>query len=234
MPDRYMTAAEARQFLPSDTPLNNGEIEDHIDDAQEIAETITGDHFLPETLARVFDGTGEGMLPLDFPILSVSGFEILRGIDPDGWEEQGTAGLRIMGSGLGLALGNLTQFSRSVTRGRDLDRVLHSANVLDCGVFPAGTQNIRITGSWGRWQTVPRQIKLAMGLMIQHAASCIGTGERGVPSAAFSAESVPGGRSYTMRQLRTNALKDGLTGLADVDSILLRFTPATALVMTVL
>ncbi|MDX1388206.1 MAG: hypothetical protein R3344_03400, partial [Acidobacteriota bacterium] len=77
----------------------------------------------------------------------------------------------------------------------------------------------------GRFAQVPEQIKMATGLLVRHSASCLETGEQAAPSHPFEAESVPGGRSYTLRKVQQDAISRRQTGYPDVDSILARFQP---------
>jgi hypothetical protein len=222
----YLTSAEALAYLPSDTTITATEAAEMAALAQEIVEAVTGDFFLPVEMARIFDGNGEAYLPLDLELQSVTGWDVRcclsSGATTD-WEAQDATTLRIAGSRMGLTIGNLASFSRQVSRRYQIERftACGSGSVVSfCGVFSAGTQNHRITGTWGRWTTVPLQIKAAIGLMVRYAGMC--DDPKGVPSNPYVSESIPGGRSYTLRQIRAGATKDTGTGYPDVDAILAR------------
>ena len=226
----YLTLEEATSYLPLDTALTSSEISALVLLSQEIVEAVAGQTFLPVDMARVFDGTGRRVLPLDAPLQNWSVLEYLYD-SATGWTDvtpTSVHDLRIMRSKRMLALGNARSYAQG---GRNLHRdygcsaILTSA--LACSYFPAGTQNVRVTGSWGDWATVPRQVKAAVGALVRYAGSC--DDPQALPGAAYSVEAVPGGRAYTLRQILFNAMRDRLTGFPDVDSILTRFptfTPA--------
>jgi hypothetical protein len=88
-------------------------------------------------------------------------------------------------------------------------------------VWPSGFQNIAITGEWGAFTEVPRQIQRALMQLIRHTAAC--DDPLGLPSAAFQNESLAGDRQYTIRDVYTNAMTHNATGFKDVDAILSRF-----------
>ena len=97
-----------------------------------------------------------------------------------------------------------------------------STGGIRCGSFPSGVQNVRVTGTWGFFTEVPLQIKDALGRLVEYAGSCDdGTGSMSTP---FLTESVPGGRAYTLRTILRSAKVDHMTGYADVDAILKRFS----------
>lgn len=226
----YMTAAEARAYIP-DTTLSDAQLQVQIALAQEIAETCTKTWFLPREESHVIDGNGERALGLPAPCRSLSGFEILRGLDASddsNWVAQDASALRVLGSRRMVAYGNLASYSRRV---RGFPRGVEWGDPLLCGYFPAGSQNIRLTGTWGDYARVPEQIKGAIGLMIRHAVQC--DDPVGVPSAALDSESVPGGRAYTLSEILREAKTNYLTGLPEVDRILVRFRSHAVSVMTV-
>ena len=223
----YLTADEALAYLPSDTPLTGTAAAALAVLAQEIVETVTGEKFLAFTMARVFDGNGTGFQPVDMDIQEVSDIEVLWGTV---WESQGTVGIRIGGSRKSLAWGNIVPFSRSLNRNDRQQRFFGSSGA--CGAFPAGYQNIRVTGVWGPYSSVPLQIKHAVGLLVQYSGSCLEAGEQGSPENPYLSEVVAGGRTWVLRTIFKAAQRDRGTGFADVDGILARF-PGVMSVTTV-
>lgn len=227
----YLTTSELAAFLPSDTALTGAEIAALGLLAQEVVESITGQRFLPAAGSRVFDGSGRQVLPLDQPIQSWSKLEYLY--RDSGWTDVTPANsydLRITKSKRMLSLDNAVSFSQGSRRGAYNDGFLSSLGGA-CGVFPAGTQNVRVTGTWGHWSSVPLEIKQAVGMLVRYAASC--DDPLGMPGAALASETPPGGRSYQIRQVLFSAKRDRLTGFSDVDSLLLRF-PRFSPMVTVL
>jgi hypothetical protein len=225
----YLTVAEAAAGLPSDTALSSAEIADYIARFEEDVETITGEIFEPRTMARVFDGNGEPYLPLDRHLRIVTALEYLYG---NGWSDVSIQGLRIKPSARGLALGNLASYSRWPSRNRAINRYADTGLSGGCGVFPAGSSNVRVTGTWGRYETVPLQIKHAIRQLIRYAGRCDDPANLG--SNAFESESIPNDRAFTLRKIRLNALNNQMTGYPDVDAILVRFRPGRGRVITVI
>jgi hypothetical protein len=218
----YLTTLELKAFLEDDTPLTNAEIDELGALAQEIVERITGQKFLPVTAARVLDGSGRRVQPLDHRLLDFDMLEVLR--DDGTWEDvtpvNPATSVRIMRSRRMIALGNVVTLSQAFHRAvYDLDPLLNRAG--GCGLFPAGTQNVRISGDWGRWRVVPEQIKWVVGWLVRFAGRC--DDPEGLPVSRFATEAVPGGRSYTLRTILMNAHKDRNTGFSDIDSILMGF-----------
>jgi hypothetical protein len=220
----YMSVDELKTYLPADTDLTDAQIVTQGALAQETIETICGRLFLPLEEARIFDGTGESIQPLDRHIQAVSEVEFR---DCDGtWQTMGFTDVRITKSRKMLSLGNtLTPRQRmnlgSARSYSSLCSGVSSGGIL-CGAFPSGVQNVRITGTWGFYTEVPLQIQDAMGRLVQYAGSC--DDDTGSMSNPFLTESVPGGRAYTLRTILRNARVDQMTGYADVDAILKRFS----------
>jgi len=220
----YMTAAELAAYLPDATQLTTAEISAMGALAQEIVEACTGQRFLPFSEARTFDGLGKPVQPLDLPVVrdSVTKIEFLY--DSTGWTDvtpTTATDVRYMRGRKMIGLGNVRSRSQGY-RAAASSSYYWATSVGACGEFPIGLQNVRITASWGRWLIVPAQIKGAIGLLVRYAGSC--NDDVGVPSNPFVSEDVPGGRSYTLRQiLLAGAMVDRTTGYPDVDSILERF-----------
>jgi hypothetical protein len=217
----YLTTTEARSYLPVDTTLTDAEIQENILLASETAEMCTGQVFIPMTEARVFDGTGRAVLPIYRPILSVSRIEVLGCgsiIDYD----LNVSDIRIGRSHKMLALGNVLSHSQGgMFRGSGRWSNLCSAGPSGCGLFPPGFQNIRVTGTWGRWTQTPRQIKAAIGALLRYALVC----DDPQPSMTqpLATESVAADRSWQMRKIWAKAAVDATTGYADVDAIFARY-----------
>jgi len=212
----YMTTDELLEFLPDDTEATPADLEYQLLLGQDIFENKTGRNFLPLTEARTFDGSGRAVLPIADPILRVSAARIL-GCTP-GCDDTGTAIdpclIRITRSRTFLALGNVVPGSQRYARPWRTPGC--------CGVWPAGTQNIQITGDWGLYDVVPRPIKAALGALIREAMRC--DDARELPSAEFEAEAMPGDRSYTLRKVWQNVTANAGTGYPGIDAILHDFT----------
>lgn len=219
----YLTPAELAAYLPDSTTLSSAEIVELGALAQEIVEAVCGQKFLPVTAARVFDGLGKAVQPVDLPIVrgSVTKIEVLW--DDSGWTDATPTdadNVRYMKGRRMIGLGNVLSRSQAAG-GVHLPYWLRSHGA--CGVFPAGLQNVRITASWGRWTEVPRQIKAAVGTLVRYSGDC--DDAQGIPSNPYVDESVPGGRAYKLRTiLVSGAMVDRLTGYPDVDAVLKRFT----------
>ena len=212
----YMTPAEVREFLPEEAEATDADLQYQVGLGQDIIENKTGRNFLPITEARTFDGSGRQVQPVD-PILRVSEAKVL-GCHPI-CDDTGTlidpCLIRITRSRTFLALGNVVPGSQR----------WHHAQPLSfgcCGVWPAGTQNIQITGDWGLYDTVPRPIKAALGALIREAMRC--DDARELPSAEFEAEAMPGDRRYTLRKVWQSVTVNAGTGYPSIDAILYDFT----------
>jgi hypothetical protein len=204
---RYLTPIEVRAYLPPETTLSDAQLAVLVALAQATAEKITGQYFTPITEARVFDGSGMAVQDIQDPIISVSG---VRFRCDSSFETQAIEDIRISGSGTMLAIGNVIPgpFSRS-----SLSRL--SAN--GCG-WPAGFQNVEITGAWGLYATAPLLIKAAVGLLVKYAAAC--DNPAGVPYNAIDSENAGTDYSYTLRKIFEGAKTHAETGYSDVDAIL--------------
>lgn len=219
----YITVAEARSFLPSDTPLTDAEIAEGIALAQEIIEEITGQTFTPIVKTVVFDGQGEPTLSIRRPIQTITSIRLR--CDATTWETIDIDDARISGSGTMIAFGNVVPKPFRRANNRCPSICASSA----CRLFPRGFQNVEVSGTWGAFDEPPRQIRSALGLLLRYALVC--EDSSGVPSAAFSSEAVANDRSYTLRQIwsglsaRSGAgiVKNAMTGYPDVDAILARF-----------
>lgn len=232
----YITVAEAKEYLPADTELTDAQILTLINQAVKAAESCCGQSFVPTTRSMVVDGSGRNVQPLKAKIQTVTEIEFLF----DGtWTTVTYNDLRISGSRKMLSAGNSMSFSQQVGLGANrFGRYYSGAGGLgfigsdfpDC-TFPAGFQNIRVTGDWGRFTEVPLDIKDAVGRLVMYAGSC--DDPTGSVSEPFSNETVPGGRAYTMRQILKSAMVDRMTGFADVDAVFARY-PATFGATTVL
>lgn len=215
----WVTVAEVRAAIPSDSALTDVEIANQIDLAQTIIRECTGNNFLPTSKTVVFDGTGRERLPLGEPILSVSRAAVIGcgGTESEIPVEE----IVLSKSRTMLSLGHGARRS---------ERALGTdgwpggpgtvGSVFGCRIWPAGFANIAITGDWGRYTSVPASIKAALILLIRYATFC--DDPNGVPSEAFKSESIPGDRAYTLAEVYANAKVNNLTGYPDVDRILTR------------
>lgn len=223
MPFAYLTTAEARAFLPADTTLTDAEIDEMVLLASETAEDCTSQVFLPLIEARVFDGTGKSVLPTRRPIQSVSRIEVLACGSGTDYEIDISA-VRIGGSRTMLSLGNTLSFSQGGMFGSRYRSNLCSSGGGACGAFPPGFQNIRVTGSWGRFAEVPRSIKRAIGQLLRYTGVC--DDPLAASATPYKSESVTGDRSYTMRDIWASTKVNAMTGFADVDAIFARYKAA--------
>jgi len=217
----YLSLDEARAFLPSDTGITDFQLMNQVALVQEIIETKTGRTFLPITEGRAFNGTGKQVLPIKHPILRVSEARVLScsPVCDDGSSDRliDVCSIRISKSQTMLGLGNVQRYSDR------FDGSGYSFPIGCCGTWPSGFMNIRITGDWGMTDTVPLQIKRVAGILLRHAGKC--DDPYGLPSNAFKAESIPGDRDYTLREVWTNVTLNNMTGFPDVDAILSSFQP---------
>jgi len=206
----YITVDEARLYLPAETALTDAQLVTLISLSQETVESITGQKFVPVDEARVLNGSGLSVLDVRDSILSVSQIRFKCGTD---WEVQTFDDVRIGRSGMMISLGN--SLPGRFGRRAGLQLLATGCN------FPPGFQNVEITGEWGRFLTVPLQIKAAVGLLVKYAAEC--DDPAGVPTTPYASEGVSGDRSYVYRRIFDGAKTHGETGFADVDAILARF-----------
>jgi hypothetical protein len=218
----YLTTSEARAVLPVDSEITDLQLSEKVLLAQETIEWITGRNFIPRSMARTFDGSGRGVLSIGRPIQSVTEARILSCAGPSASDTLlDVSTIRIAGSKRMLALGNVQRFSACVG-GWGWNTYPPRGFPGACGVWPSGFQNIRITGDWGQFPSLPRQIRQAMYMLIRYSSVC--DDPFGPMDAAFSKESIAGERDYTMREVWKNATSPAnATGYADVDAILARF-----------
>lgn len=212
----YITEAQMRAALPEATAISEEELLELVLLGQETIEWITGQSFLPRSATRTFDGSGRPFLSIRRPIQTISEARVLA--CGGGTETTiDVSSIRISGSRTMLALGNAQRFSARFAFGESR----WPCSIGSCGVWPSGFQNIAITGEWGAFTEVPRQIQRALMQLLRHTAAC--DDPLGLPSAAFKSESLAGDRQYTMRDVYTSAMTHNSTGFADVDAILSRF-----------
>ena len=215
----YMTVESARTWLPDASEITAEQLAQMVLLGQETIEWVTGQTFMPQTSARIFDGSGRGTLSIKRPIQSVIEARVLS-CHPGGEDSLiDPAGIRISGSRTMLALGNVQRYSDRFASG--FIGYPWGWPGGGCGIWPPGFQNVQITGEWGAFASPPRQITAALGQLIRYAAVC--DDPLGLTDAAFSSESTDGDRQYTMRDIFRKAQINNATGYADVDSILARF-----------
>jgi hypothetical protein len=212
---QWLSNLDLLPFLPTGTILTDVEIAENALLAQEMIESICGQKFTLLTEARDFSGQGEQILNVRTPIQSVTEVRILGCPPGTGDQVLEITDLRIGRSQTVLALGNV------VPKRYRVGGYLWPGG---CSYFPYGFQNIRVTGTWGAFTEVPREIKRALGLLVRHIASC--DDPVGSPAEAYDSENVAGDRSYTIRKVWHNVTQDATTGFADVDSILARYYAA--------
>jgi hypothetical protein len=216
----YVDMATMRLAIPEASNITDPELLELTLLGQETFEWITGQSFLPRSATRIFDGSGKAFLSIRRPVQTITAVSFLNCGGPD--TDVDPSGIRILRSRTMLALGNAKRFSHRLYNWGGY----WPCNVGGCGVWPGGVQNISITGEWGAFPTVPRQIQRALIQLVRYTAAC--DDPLGLPSAAFASESLAGDRSYTMRQVYTNAMTHNSTGYPDIDAVLSRFnTPIT-------
>jgi hypothetical protein len=219
----YLSVEEARDYLTEGSGLNDDQILAILSRAQETIRKITGQHFFPITETRIFSGMGRPVLTIRRPILELLGLIFLGCNNEENVID--ITGIRITPSRTMLGMGNVVPLPFRGSRSRWFTDDF-SGN--GCGVFPMGLSNVKVEARWGRYETPPEEIKHALGLLLQHAARCDDPG--GAHTHPFSAEATQGDLSYTMRKIWNNVAEDGMTGFAEVDSILTRYKGAPVVV----
>lgn len=218
----YMTTDEARSiYLPEATEITDAQLAEMVLLAQETIEWVAGQVFLPVFETRTFNGSGKAALSIARPIQSITSINVLgcngstgstSTIDP--------ASVRISRGRCLLGLGNMQRFGHLLGDALAGVPPWHGLGV-GCGVWPAGFMNIEITGTWGAFAQVPRQIRHALGLLLQHAAVC--DSPSGAMDSPYESESIAGDRTYVLRKIWTQARTSNGTGFPEVDAILARF-----------
>lgn len=214
----YVTVSDLRsEGVPSD-PYSDEEVQAAIDFASEYIERITLKYFEARTETRTFDGNGSETLPLDMPIVTLTKVE---------WQQFGNSPL------VEQPLTEFKAYNRVPTDQYYPKIAIFRSNSWDIesryfGVFPRGTLNIAVTGSWGWLEkqadgtlVTPKQIKKIVKILAVAWLDQIGGG--GLLSVL---------RSYGITEEKTDrhsyklseAMSGGsLTGIPIVDMVLRRY-----------
>jgi hypothetical protein len=216
----YATASEVRAFKVRGTVVDlaaytNAEIEDALNLASRMVDSICGDIFYTKSTMHSFDGNGlsELFFPPDVPYPAITATSV-KNVDIDGtvldtYVEGTDFVLYPYHIQVALAYCDDTP-RRRVARG---------------GFWPRGQQNIQVAGTWGRL-TVPVEIKHATLLL---------TLERLKPGS--SGASLGGVKQIVWNDFTVTFSGDYLTGqqtgLRDVDMLLARHINYSSLFMAV-
>lgn len=214
----YVTVSDLRSEGVSADLYDNDTVQAAIDFASEYVDRITLKYFEARTETRYFDGNGSETLPLDMPIVTLTKVEWQQfGASP--WIEQ--------------TLTEFKAYNRIPTDQYYPKIAIFRSNSWDIesryfGVFPKGTLNIAVTGSWGWLEkqadgtlVTPKQIKKIVKILAVAWLDQIGGG--GLLSVL---------RSYGITEEKTDrhsyklsaAMSGGsLTGIPIVDMILKRY-----------
>lgn len=213
----YVGLDDLRASLPSDSLLSDAQLTELGALAEEIVDYMAGENFLPKTESRIFNGSGTPLLTVRRAIQSVTQIRTRCGCAD--WSTMDISCIRILPSRTALTCGNLVPlpFRRCDWWGNG-----GGFSCCDCGAchFPFGSANIEVTGQWGAWTSVPRQIKAAVKLLVRYAGAC--DDPAATPSNPFESESIAMDRSYKMREIYKKTGIDGSTGYPDVDSMIER------------
>jgi hypothetical protein len=205
--DYYLSVSDAKaNCLDADTGLTDPQIQYLITLAMAIIDRCCEQHFLPVTGSRVFDGTGSYYLDMDEPIQSVTNIENLDSAS----YSYTVSDFRIKGTWL---------IHKDYVEGAELPAHL-ACGVTDTSLFPKGHQNIRVTGTWGLYETVPDLITQATCLLLYFGGQWdTVTGPMISPNMNESVE----GYAYTLRKVYEHAGIHKETGYPEVDTILAQF-----------
>lgn len=214
----YVTLEDLRASLPSDSLLSDEQLTELGALAEEIVDYMAGENFLPVSESRIFNGSGTPLLTVRRAIQSVSQIRTLCGCCDGSWSIMDIGCIRILPSRTALTIGNLVPRPfRSWIWGCG-DRFTCCCG--GTGSFPMGSANVEVTGEWGAWTTVPRQIQAAVKLLVRYAGAC--DDPAATPSNPFESESIAMDRQYKMREIYKKTGIDGSTGYPDVDSMIER------------
>jgi len=207
----YITVSDLRAEGVSADVYINDMCQAAIDLTSEYVERLTLKYFEPRTETRTFDGNGSETLPLDMPIISLTKVE---------WQQFGNSAL------VEQPLTEFKAYNRIPTDQYYPKIAIFRSNSWDIesryfGVFPKGTLNIAVTGSWG-WVNAagetPEMIKKAVKILSVAWLDQVGGG--GLLSVL---------RSYGITEEKTDrhsyklsdAMSSGnLTGIPIVDMLL--------------
>lgn len=205
--DLWQPLTTYASFLDPVTTYTDSELQSAALTAQEIIEKLCGRLFVPRAESIDLDGTGKPylMMPEDRNVLAVSSiYEITDGstlsvIDISQLKVYGTH----------VVLGDWQPAGDFGAE--DCQPTICGVDGL--GVFTLGRLNIRVSGTFGDYASVPRPILRATGLLTARIV------EEDYAPEAYSQESVSGDHSGTMRQGVVGAAIGGMTGFGDIDAL---------------
>ncbi|MGV3526540.1 MAG: hypothetical protein ACO1RX_20145 [Candidatus Sericytochromatia bacterium] len=185
--------------------------------AAEYIERICSQFFEPRSEAREYDGTGGSLLVLDTPLLTLSKLEWQE--FSESWTAQPVRDFAVY---------NRIPQDQHYPRIAIKDTGNHSIQSRQLGVFPEGTLNIRVTGSWGFVEKnddgsfrVPLLINKVCKIL---AVAWIDNTGDGSLMAVLKSYGFTEEQTKTHRYKLSAAMADGtLTGIGIIDSILLMF-----------
>jgi hypothetical protein len=197
----YISVENAKARCLVGTSLSDSDVQYLIKLAMAIIDRCAGQHFLPQVRSIDVDGTGEGFLPLPQPLAELTG---LSNLDDTSMTFT-ISDYRTKGTWL---------FHKDWKTGAAIPAQLAC---LDGGYFPRGHRNIRVTGTWGMYETCPIDIEHAACLLLRYAGQWDTL--TGPIIENYSRESVDGW-SYALREVFTKAIVNRSTGHPDVDVII--------------
>jgi len=208
--DLWQPLASYASYLDPITTYTDAELQDAALLAQEIMESICGRRFVPTEESVDLDGNGRAYLYMDEDrhVLSVSSInEITYSGATSVLTPKDISQLKVYGSYI--VLGDWQPHG-------DFGPEYCPPNpcVGESGFFTRGRKNIRVTGMFGDYATVPRRALRAAGLI---AAMVI---EDEFFPEAYSQESLAGDHSGTMREGIVGAVIQALPGRGDISVLL--------------
>ena len=205
--DYYLSVSDAKaNCLDAESTLTDPQIQYLISLAMATIDRCTEQHFLPMTASRDYDGSGRYYLEMDEPILSITSIVNLDDTD----QTFTPSDLRIKGTWL---------VHKDYVEGCDITTCGSCGTLPGC-VFPKGHRNIRVTGTWGLYESCPDLIKQATCLLLHFAGQWdTVTGPMTAPNISESVE----GYSYSLRKVYEYASTHKETGYPEVDAILAKF-----------
>lgn len=201
----YLTADEVKASYLVGTTLTDDEIDFLVRLCTAFAENACGRKFIPESDTVDVDGSGRAFLHVP-----------------------GTRSLRTLTSLTDLDTGSALDTTNLRIRGRTLfhkdfrwPNIYQASPIFSCGdggeVFPRGIKNVRITGTWGDFDSPPELIKHVVGIMVKMAGSDDTVTAPWISN--YLSESVDG-LSVTYRDMDPGTRMRAMTGIPEIDAIL--------------